>query len=100
MGQTLQNKKRRICLALQGGGSLGAFTWGVLDVLLEDARIEIEGISGASAGAMNAVLLADGYARGGREGARESLRRFWRAVASLGSMNLESRGPFESPWGA
>jgi len=100
VGQTLQNKKRRICLALQGGGSLGAFTWGVLDVLLEDARIEIEGISGASAGAMNAVLLADGYARGGREGARESLRRFWRAVASLGSMNLESRGPFESPWGA
>ncbi|MGB8430476.1 MAG: patatin-like phospholipase family protein, partial [Pseudolabrys sp.] len=58
---------KRINLALQGGGALGAFTWGVLDHLLEDGRLTIEGISGASAGAVNAVMLADGLARGGRE---------------------------------
>jgi NTE family protein len=56
---------KRINLALQGGGALGAFTWGVLDHLLEDGRLTIEGISGASAGAVNAVILADGLARGG-----------------------------------
>jgi NTE family protein len=74
--------KKLITLALQGGGSHGAFTWGVLDRLLEDDRIEIEGISGASAGAMNAVMLAYGLTIGGREGARESLREFWTRVAS------------------
>jgi NTE family protein len=68
-----------------------------LDALLEDLRLEIEGISGASAGAMNAVLLADGYTKGGREGARQSLRDFWRAVASLGSFN--AHGSPDSPWG-
>jgi len=60
-------------LALQGGGTHGAFTWGVLDRLLEDERIEIEGISGASAGAVNAVVLTHGLTTGGREGARSSL---------------------------
>lgn len=70
-----------VTLALQGGGSHGAFTWGVLDRLLEDARIEIEGISGASAGAMNAAVLAHGYSRGGREGAREALAAFWDRIA-------------------
>ena len=74
---------KRINLALQGGGAHGAFTWGVLDHLLEDGRLEIEGITGASAGAINAVLLADGLARGGREEARKRLADFWRA-ASLG----------------
>ena len=74
--------KKTITLALQGGGSHGAFTWGVLDRLLEDERIEIEGISGASAGAMNAVLLAHGMTHGGREGARQALADFWAAVAS------------------
>jgi NTE family protein len=74
---------KRINLALQGGGAHGAFTWGVLDHLLEDGRIEIEGITGASAGAVNAVLLADGLVRGGREEARKRLADFWRA-ASLG----------------
>jgi NTE family protein len=68
-------------LALQGGGAHGALTWGVLDGLLEDDRLSIRDISGTSAGAMNAVALADGYARGGREGARESLGRFWKAVS-------------------
>jgi NTE family protein len=72
-----------ISLALQGGGAHGAFTWGVLDHLLDDGRVVIEGISGASAGAINAVMLADGLARGGREEARKRLADFWRA-ASLG----------------
>src|ERR1700741_2814149 len=72
-----------INLALQGGGALGAFTWGVLDHLLEDGRLTIEGISGASAGAVNAIMLADGLARGGPEEARKRLSEFWRG-ASLG----------------
>lgn len=72
-----------ITLALQGGGSHGAYTWGVLDRLLQEERVEIEAISGASAGAMNAVVLANGYMKGGREGAREGLRAFWTAVGSM-----------------
>jgi NTE family protein len=75
--------KKRINLALQGGGALGSFTWGVLDHLLEDGRLSIEGISGASAGAVNAIMLADGLARGGPEEARKRMADFWRA-ASLG----------------
>jgi NTE family protein len=75
--------KKRINLALQGGGTHGAFTWGVLDHLLEDGRLAIEGISGTSAGAVNAVMLADGLKRGGPEEARKRLADFWRA-ASLG----------------
>ncbi|WP_292934647.1 patatin-like phospholipase family protein [Noviherbaspirillum sp.] len=74
-------ERKRITLALQGGGSHGAFTWGVLDRLLEDERIEIEGISGASAGAMNAVVLAHGLTTGGRDGARQALKEFWGSVA-------------------
>lgn len=72
---------KAITLALQGGGSHGAFTWGVLDRLLEEERIEIEGISGASAGAMNAAVLAYGFTVGGRDGAREALKEFWTSVA-------------------
>ncbi len=72
---------RRLDLALQGGGTQGAFTWGVLDRLLEDERLQIAAISGTSAGAMNAVVLASGWAGGGRSGAREALRRFWSRVA-------------------
>ncbi|KAA0013765.1 patatin-like phospholipase family protein [Billgrantia pellis] len=71
---------RKIDLALQGGGSHGALTWGVLDRLLEEEELEIDGVSGTSAGAMNAVVLADGLQRGGREGARERLHEFWRGV--------------------
>jgi NTE family protein len=74
---------KRINLALQGGGTHGAFTWGVLDHLLEDGRLTVEGISGTSAGAVNAVMLADGLKRGGPEEARKRLADFWRA-ASLG----------------
>ncbi len=75
-------KPKRINLALQGGGAHGAFTWGVLDHLLEDGRLTVEGISGTSAGAVNAVMLADGL-RSGPEEARKRLAEFWRA-ASLG----------------
>ena len=60
--------KPRICLALQGGGAHGAFTWGVLDFLLEASDLQFEGVSGTSAGAMNAVVLADGLMKGGRDG--------------------------------
>ncbi|MBE9640551.1 patatin-like phospholipase family protein [Salipiger mangrovisoli] len=67
-------------VALQGGGAHGAFTWGVLDALLEDERIEIGALSGASAGAMNAIVVASGIATGGREGGRAALRRFWTSV--------------------
>lgn len=70
-----------INLALQGGGAHGAFTWGVLDALLEDGRLHFDGISGTSAGAMNAVILAQGLTQGGSEGARIALRAFWTAVA-------------------
>jgi NTE family protein len=75
--------KKTINLALQGGGAHGAFTWGVLDHILDDGRLAIDGISGASAGAVNAVMLADGLARGGPEEAKKRLADFWRA-ASLG----------------
>jgi NTE family protein len=74
---------RKIALALQGGGSHGAFTWGVLDRLLEDDTIEIIGVTGTSAGAMNAICLADGLAQGGPEQARRQLRAFWEAVGKM-----------------
>jgi NTE family protein len=83
---------KKINLALQGGGAHGAFTWGVLDGLLEDERIDIEGISGTSAGAMNAVMLADGLARGGNEGARTRLAEFWRAASRDGNLSDLQRG--------
>ena len=64
---------KRINLALQGGGAHGAYTWGVLDRLLEDERLEVEAISGTSAGAMNAAVFADGMGRGGRDEAKRAL---------------------------
>ena len=86
---------KSIELGLQGGGAHGAFTWGVLDRLLEDERLDIEGISGTSAGAMNAVVLADGLRRGGREGAREALHRFWRAVSDAARYSPLQRTPLD-----
>ena len=80
------SNRKKINLGLQGGGAHGAFTWGVLDALLEDERIDIEGISGTSAGAMNAVMLADGLARGGPEEARKRLSEFWRAASLDGNL--------------
>jgi len=75
------NSTKLINLALQGGGSHGSFTWGVLDRLLDDERIEFESISAVSSGAMNACMLASGFINGGRQGAKESIAEFWQAVA-------------------
>ena len=86
-------KPKFIELALQGGGAHGAFTWGVLDRLLEDDRIVIEGICGTSAGAMNAVVMADGLDVGGKEGARQALERFWSEVNKAGAFS-----PFKRTW--
>jgi len=82
-------------LALQGGGAYGAFTWGVLDRLLEEEDVSIEGISGTSAGAMNGAMLKCGYTRGGRRGARELLERFWESVGRIGAVLT----PFDPPPG-
>lgn len=71
-------------LALQGGGAHGAFTWGVLDRIFEDGRVWIDAISGSSAGAMNAVVAAQGMYDGGGPGARAALESFWRAVSDAG----------------
>jgi len=78
--------KKPINLALQGGGAHGAFTWGVLDHLLDDGRLTVEGISGTSAGAVNAVMLADGLRRGGTQEARKRLADFWRAASVGGDL--------------
>jgi NTE family protein len=86
---------KRINLALQGGGAHGAFSWGVLDYLLEDERLAVEGISGTSAGAINAVMLADGLARGGRAEAQKRLADFWRAVSSTGQLSSLQRTVME-----
>lgn len=74
-------RKVKLSLALQGGGAHGAFTWGVLNRLLEEKWLTFEGLSGASAGAMNAVMLAEGWRKGAQEGAKEQLASFWYAVA-------------------
>ena len=86
---------KRINLALQGGGAHGAFTWGVLDHLLSDERLIVEGISGTSAGAVNAVMLADGLARGARAEAQKRLADFWRAVSSTGNLPAVQRAVIE-----
>jgi NTE family protein len=90
-----KSKARPVNLALQGGGAHGAFTWGVLDRLLEDERIHIEAISGTSAGAMNTVVLADGMVRGGPPAARERLRSFWEAVSRLSRFSPVTRNPVD-----
>ena len=94
-------------LALQGGGSHGAFTWGVLDALLEDGRVELEGLSGTSAGAMNAVALAHGFAQAqgksklnANEAARASLKKFWHGVVGMGALGEAQRAPFNMLMGS
>ena len=79
--QESSSPRKRVAIALQGGGAHGAFTWGVLDAFLEDGRVDVEGISGTSAGGMNAVAFIQGYMKGGREGARKELRRFWEVIS-------------------
>ncbi|MBR9826548.1 MAG: patatin-like phospholipase family protein [Alphaproteobacteria bacterium] len=88
-------KTKTINLALQGGGAHGAFSWGVIDRLLEQDGLEVECISGASAGAMNAVALADGLSRGGKEGARERLRLFWEKVGAAARLSPMQRTVFQ-----
>ncbi len=88
-----RQKVKTITLALQGGGAHGAYTWGVLDRLLEDPRLIIEGISATSAGAMNAAVLAQGLTTGGPEGARAALESFWRHVSEAAQAT-----PFQSTW--
>jgi NTE family protein len=90
-----RSNAKKINLALQGGGAHGAFTWGVLDHLIDDGRLAIEGISGASAGAMNAVMLADGLARGGPQEARKRLADFWRAASIDGNLPALQRRVFD-----
>ena len=86
---------KTVNLALQGGGAHGAFTWGALDRLLEDPRLVIEGISGTSAGAINGAVLAQGYAKGGRAGARAALDRFWDQVSQTGRFSPLGRTPLD-----
>lgn len=84
-----------IDLALQGGGAHGAFTWGVLDRLLEEEWLSYDGISGTSAGAMNAAVMASGFATGGRAGAREALATFWRRVSDAAAFSPFRRTPLD-----
>jgi NTE family protein len=82
-------------LALQGGGAHGAFTWGVLDRLLEEPWLRIDGISGTSAGAMNAAVLAHGFIRNGAAGARAGLEEFWRNVSRAALFSPFQRSPLD-----
>jgi NTE family protein len=82
-------------LALQGGGSHGAFTWGVLDRLIEEPWLRIDAISGTSAGAMNAALVADGWTQGGAEGARTALDNYWRRVSQAAAFSPLQRSPLD-----
>ena len=90
---------RTVSLALQGGGAHGAFTWGVLDRLLEDPRVNIDGVSATSAGAMNGAVLVYGMMRGGREGARALLREFWERIAESGRFSIFQPTPFDKLFG-
>jgi NTE family protein len=83
--------EKSVSLALQGGGAHGAFTWGVLDALLEDGRLAIEAVTGASAGAMNAIVVVEGWIEGGVDGARNQLETFWRRVSLDGRFSPMQR---------
>ncbi|MBM6579555.1 patatin-like phospholipase family protein [Microvirga sp. BT689] len=89
------NAEKLVSLALQGGGAHGAFTWGVLDQLLADGRLAIEAITGTSAGSMNAVVLFEGWLEGGRDGAREQMRQFWKRVSLNGVLSPIQRSLFD-----
>lgn len=92
---------KTLSLALQGGGSHGAFTWGVMDKLLEDGRIRFDGICGTSAGAMNAIVCAYGFMQGGAGGARAALHDFWQKISAAGQLYSPVRGAAGSgPFGA
>ncbi|AIL65616.1 Patatin [Rickettsiales bacterium Ac37b] len=88
-------KKKIVHLALQGGGAHGAFTWGILDKLLEDGRLDIDGIAATSAGSMNAIMYSYGYMEGGIDGARQKLYDFWQHVSSYSSSFIPDYPPLE-----
>ena len=94
-----KTQQKKVAFALQGGGSHGAFTWGVLDRILEDGRIDIEGISGTSAGGLNAVALCQGMIKGGKEGARAELKKLWKSVSDLAVGSPLKPLPFEGSVG-
>src|SRR6267142_73096 len=89
------NSTKRVNLALQGGGSHGAFTWGVLDALIEDGRLEFEALSGTSAGAINAAIMMQGWSQGGGPGAREALRAFWGELGTMAVASPIQRTPLD-----
>ncbi|GEP08242.1 patatin-like phospholipase family protein [Methylobacterium gnaphalii] len=92
--------EKTVSLALQGGGAHGAFTWGVLDALIEDGRLGFDAVTGASAGAMNAVVLVDGWLAGGPDGARAALESFWRHASVDGDLWPVQRGMVSGVVGA
>ncbi|MBN9471029.1 MAG: patatin-like phospholipase family protein [Bosea sp.] len=92
--------EKSVNLALQGGGAHGAFTWGVLDAILADGRIALEAMTGASAGAMNAVVLAEGWLDGGADGARTALENFWRRISVDGKYGGSERSLLDTMLGA
>ena len=92
--------EKSVSLALQGGGAHGAFTWGVLDAILEDGRLAIEALSGTSAGAMNAVVLSEGWIDGGADAARAKLEAFWRAISVDGKYGGSERSLIDTMLGA
>ena len=92
---SMGTQKKKINLALQGGGSHGACGWGVMDKFLEDGRIELEGVSGTSAGSMNAVVYAYGKLKG-NDGAREALHNFWKAISDAGQRFAMPKMPWDT----
>src|SRR5262245_4200865 len=90
-----QRETLLVDLALQGGGAHGAFTWGVLDRILEEPWLRIDGVSGTSAGAMNAAVLVDGFARDGAQGARAALETFWHQVSKAALLSPFRRTPLD-----
>lgn len=93
-----KDKHKNITLALQGGGAHGAFTWGVLDRLLEEKDLHITGMSGTSAGAMNAAVLTDGFEKGGADLAKQKLHDFWKAMSDFGSFSPYQSDLFNQTW--
>ena len=91
---TVKQSKGRVALALQGGGSHGAFAWGVVDRLLQDGQ-RIDSICGVSSGAMIGVMLAQGLVRGGQDGARAEMRRLWQRVANAHALSPLQAGPLD-----
>ncbi|MDR0555849.1 MAG: patatin-like phospholipase family protein [Holosporaceae bacterium] len=91
----IKDNKKRISIAMQGGGSHGAYTWGVLDRLLQEKDLLVEGVSGTSAGGMNAVAVAQGIINGGNEGARQLLAEYWKANSKAGETSIFKPGLFD-----